>query len=487
MALVFTDTSRQVLLRLIMVVGITMVIAWTFVIVAGNPAYMVTGIGGGVLTLAWSYYSFRMRQIEKGLLILCWGLWCYAVVFGVLVAGIRTPVLLIVPCLIMIVAWIRGRRNVVIMTILSIAYFIFIAIAEDRHWLMPPIHRSSLHIMIVYVGISVICSVVALMIAENFRRLISKGVGLTNELRNRIAELRKSDAALRELNEQLEQRVADRTHQFEEANKSLQQTIAKLGNAQAELVHAEKMASLGSMVAGISHELNTPIGNVLTLTTSMETKYQSMLEALADGHVKKSELDEFLHTGHEMSVLATRSTRRAVELVSSFKQVAVDQTSEQRRNFNLRVVVEDNIATLWPSIKSRRDSLQINNLVPDGITCDSYPGPLGQVLINLAQNAILHGLADNPAGIIAISAEAHGDSVSLTVADNGIGMPPAILAHVFDPFFTTKLGKGGSGLGLSVSYRIVTSVLGGTIAVSSLPGQGARFVLTFPTTAPFKM
>jgi signal transduction histidine kinase len=487
MALVFTDTARRTLKRLILSILLALLASWTYLILAGNTSYIHVSLSVAALILMACYRDFQAHRIERGLLILCWGVWAYALVISILIAGIRTPILVFVPCLIMINAWVQGKRSMLVMAALSIVFLCVLVFAEMRNWLPPPILRDPPQILLVYSSIILICSVVALMIAENFRRLIHSGQSLSAELNNTIIDLKESDAALRDLNEQLEQRVIERTRQFDEANKSLQKTVEKLELAQAELVSSEKLASLGSMVAGISHELNTPIGNVLTLTTSMENKYQELMDDIAHGHLKRSTLDEFVRTGNEMAALATRSTKRAVELVSSFKQVAVDQTSEQRRNFDLRVVIEDNIATLWPSIKNRKDTLRIDNLVAEHILCDSYPGPLGQVIINLAQNAILHGLADSNHGHISINAIERDKLVNVTVTDNGIGMPPHILAHIFDPFFTTKLGKGGSGLGLSVSYRIVTSVLGGTISATSSPGNGAEFSIVFPKTAPFKI
>jgi signal transduction histidine kinase len=168
--------------------------------------------------------------------------------------------------------------------------------------------------------------------------------------------------------------------------------------------------------------------------------------------------------------------------VASFKQVAVDQTSEQRRPFLLDRVVSDNVAALMPSLG--RIQVQVVQAIPADIRCDSFPGPLGQILTNLVQNAAVHGFDGKAEGHIQISANTHGDQVELVVDDDGVGMDSKVLMHVFDPFFTTRLGKGGSGLGLSVSYRIATSVLGGSLSARSEPGRGSSFTLTFPLQAP---
>lgn len=280
-----------------------------------------------------------------------------------------------------------------------------------------------------------------------------------------------AEATQRELSERLEQRVAERT--------------AQLQHAQDELINNEKLTSLGSMVAGISHELNTPIGNALTVASTLQDRAHSTYQAMLDGQLKRSVLEQYLKQSCDMADLIQRSNARAAELITSFKQVAIDQTSEQRRDFLLAQVVEDVLATLAPALKSQ--PYHMTHSVPHGLRCDSYPGPLGQILTTLVQNAVQHGFEGRSHGVITIEAENRDDNLMLIVADNGIGMTPATLAHVFDPFFTTKLGKGGSGLGLSVSHRLATRVLGGSLTVSSQPGAGTRFILQIPLRAPGKL
>lgn len=168
--------------------------------------------------------------------------------------------------------------------------------------------------------------------------------------------------------------------------------------------------------------------------------------------------------------------------MASFKQIAVDQTSEQRRSFLLHQVVADNVAALRPSIRNPGIAIEVD--VPVGISCDSYPGPLGQVLTNLLHNAVLHGFDGKTQGRVKVSALVDGDTVNLDVSDNGLGMQPHVQSRVFEPFFTTRLGRGGSGLGLSVSHRIASSVLGGDLTVRSQAGEGSTFTLTFPKYLP---
>lgn len=298
-----------------------------------------------------------------------------------------------------------------------------------------------------------------------------------------ITEQLQAEASLIELNARLEQRVAERTAELARANASLEASLGTLKLTRDELVHFETMASLGSMVAGISHELNTPLGNALTLGSSLHDQVQGFRRRLHDGPLTRSALDEFLDDLDQGSGLLTRSLERAAELVTSFKQVAVDQSSERRRRFMLDELVNDVLNTLRPSLRHRPVELKV--LLDKAITMDSYPGPLGQVIVNLVQNALIHGLADVAQGSIRIEALLSGEhEAELRIADNGSGISAEHLPRIFDPFFTTRLGSGGSGLGLSIVHRIVTTVLGGSIKVSSTPGEGSTFRILLPLEAP---
>lgn len=268
----------------------------------------------------------------------------------------------------------------------------------------------------------------------------------------------------------LEERVRERTAE-------LSRTVADLGAAQSELVRSEKLASLGSMVAGISHELNTPIGNTLTVATSLQeltTRFEQKVQA---NQLRRSELAEFVAQSREMSDLIARSTQRAAELISSFKQVAVDVSSQRRREFELSEVVDDVLISLKPGMRHKNIALHVD--IPQPILCDSLPGAVEQVLTNLVQNAVLHGLDERASGNITIAAHSNGTTVTVTVSDDGAGMDEATLQHAFDPFFTTRLGKGGSGLGLSVSHSLAVSALRGDMHAESSPGQGTRVTLRF--------
>jgi PAS domain S-box-containing protein len=297
-------------------------------------------------------------------------------------------------------------------------------------------------------------------------------------------ERRRAREAMQELNTALEARVAQRTAELQGANGELSQTLSTLKLAQDQLVHSEKMAALGSLVAGVAHELNTPIGNGLTVASTLEHRLQAFQATLAGG-LRKSDLQGLLQDMQLASEILVRNLGRAAALVASFKQVAVDQTSSQRRSFDLQAVVGEILITLNPAL--RKTACAVHIQIEPGIILDSYPGPLGQVLTNLINNAVLHGFEPEEQGKIEVLAWRSGLHVVLEVRDTGHGISADNLHRVFDPFFTTRLGQGGSGLGLHIVHNLVQSVLGGRIEVESQPNQGACFRMTLPLHAPERM
>jgi signal transduction histidine kinase len=270
------------------------------------------------------------------------------------------------------------------------------------------------------------------------------------------------------------------------ANRELQDLVATLAKAREDLVRNEKLAGLGALVAGIAHELNTPIGNSLMAATTFEMQTDDIGAHLAsDGGVTRKEFAHYIENARLSVDILSRNLHRAADIVTNFKQVAVDQTSSQRRSFLLAEVIAGNLLTLQPTIK--RTPFVIEQRVPADLMMESYPGPLGQVITNLINNAIVHGYDGRCEGLIAVAARlsSHG-WVTLSVEDHGVGIAPSDVPRIFDPFFTTKMGVGGSGLGLNIVHNIVTEILGGTIGVQSELGGGTRFTLTLPMSAPVK-
>lgn len=256
-----------------------------------------------------------------------------------------------------------------------------------------------------------------------------------------------------------------------------------LKHTQSKLVEQEKLAALGSIVAGVAHELNTPIGNSLLVASTLKERNEDFLRSVQSGSLKRSEMEKYCTSSTEAMEIILRNLDTSAQLVSSFKQISTDQTSNQKRRFNLYKLCEEISMTLAARIRREQHQLVID--VDPAIQMQSYPGALGQVLSNLIINAVIHGFDGKPGGEIRISAQSIGThKISLRVKDNGKGIAGKNLNRIFEPFFTTRLGQGGSGLGLHISYNIVTSVLGGSIAVSSVEGDGAVFQLELPLDAP---
>lgn len=297
-----------------------------------------------------------------------------------------------------------------------------------------------------------------------------------------VTEQRAAQAALQALNVNLEARVAERTAE-------LQSAIEDLKRAQEELVRSEKLAGLGALVAGVAHELNTPIGNAVIVASTLADQHKRFTTEAAEG-LRKSSLTRFMGELQEGVEVMERNLRRAAELISGFKQVAVDQSSHQRRAFDLAELVHEMQLTLSPTLK--RSGVKLSTEVPPGLPFDSHPGPLTQVLMNVINNAVVHGFGsapDRPDGAASptvwLQAKALSkEHVQITLRDNGQGIAPEHLPRVFDPFFTTRLGKGGSGLGLHIVYSLVTELLGGTVHIDSAPGEGTTVTLTLPQHAP---
>lgn len=324
-------------------------------------------------------------------------------------------------------------------------------------------------------GRSILCRLSALITDIGDERLV---LMMTVD----ITEQRRIERELQQLNVELEQRVETRTEELRLANQRLESTVLNLQRAQEQLVESEKLAALGNLVAGVAHELNTPIGNSVMAISTLGERLREFRAVPRDA-MRYSDLQRFAEAVEMACSISLRNMQRAATLVSSFKQVAVDQTSAQRRRFELREVVDEVLLTLQPTLRGLACRIEVQ--VPDALVLDSYPGALGQVLTNLISNAVMHAFDGREGGIITISAAAgEGEEILFSVADNGRGIPQALQKKVFEPFFTTKLGQGGTGLGLHIVFNAVTHVLGGQISLRSQPGQGSVFELRLPRVAP---
>lgn len=302
-------------------------------------------------------------------------------------------------------------------------------------------------------------------------------------LADRFAKQRHEVHAAKQSAEENRDALAAEMAKTQLANMELQRTLQALKRATEELTRSEKMAALGSLVAGISHELNTPIGNSVTVASNLQDQVQTLEREISDGTLKRSSMAQFISSATTGLNILTRSLDTAKELIHSFKQVAVDQSSEKRRQFELGAVLEELAITLRPMFRQTPYRMELD--VQPGIALDSYPGALGQIMTNLVSNSLVHAFEGRVHGTMRIRTRATDSAhVELVFSDDGVGIPQDQQARVFDPFFTTKLGHGGSGLGLNIVYNLVTAVLGGSIRLESAPEQGVSMVMVLPRVAP---
>jgi len=282
---------------------------------------------------------------------------------------------------------------------------------------------------------------------------------------------------IKRMNSKLEIKVSKRTSELEESNDELQFTIENLKNTQEKLIEAEKMASLGGLVAGVAHEINTPVGIGLTGITHFLHITEEINNLYNDDNLSQEELEEYLKTSAELARLINTNLDRTAHLIKSFKQVAVDQTSEEKRKFKLRHYIEEVLFSL--NNVTKQTKLEIEVICEENIEINSYPGSISQILTNLIMNSIRHGFKSNEKGNINICVTQNNSEITFIYKDNGQGILSNNLDKIFDPFFTTNREKGGTGLGLNIIYNIITNSLGGSITCNSERGEGVEFVIIF--------
>ena len=298
------------------------------------------------------------------------------------------------------------------------------------------------------------------------------------QARDEIGEMARAVAVFRE--NAIARRKAE--NELRASKERAEKALDDLREAQQNLIAAEKLAALGGLVAGVAHEVNNPIGISLTVASSFARRCEDFAKEVDLGPLRRSRLDDFLETGRDAANQLVANLQRAGELVQSFKQVAVDRSHADRRQFDLRESTDHIVASLRPVLKKAQIALTID--MPPGIMMDSYPGAYGQVLTNLFLNSVIHAFPEGRTGTITVEARQVRDDVDIFVSDDGIGMSEEIQRRALDPFFTTRRNEGGTGLGLHIIFNLVTQQLGGRLTFESRLGWGTRFRITIPRIAP---
>lgn len=301
---------------------------------------------------------------------------------------------------------------------------------------------------------------------------------MAESLEQKEKERRLAGEELRRLNEELEERVIQRTEQLENANQELQQTLEDLKRTQSQLVLSEKLAALGELVAGIAHEINTPVGVALSAGSTLAEKTRSLTDLFSQGEMKRSDLTQYLNDTREGTDMIHANLNRASELIRSFKMVAVDQVSGGRRVFNVKSYIDEVLLSLRPKLKRTRHRIEVS--CDEHLMIDSFPGAFSQILTNFIINSLVHGFETDQEGSIRIEVSRTNGALDLHYFDNGKGLAPEIRDRIFEPFFTTARSQGSTGLGLHIVFNIVTRSLGGTIRCESTPGEGTHFHIVMP-------
>src|SRR4051794_26424944 len=351
------------------------------------------------------------------------------------------------------------------------------------------ISRKVLSIAVIFLGIIITAGVViALSIRLPLQQILAAMHAITTgDYDRRVQGIRAKDevgAMARAVEVFRENAIAKRKTEDElrASKEKAEGALLELSAAQQNLIDAERLAALGGLVAGVAHEVNNPIGISLTVASSFSRRAEIFETELKTEQLRRSKLDEFVKISRDAAQQLVANLHRAGELIQSFKQVAVDRSHAERRQFSLAEATDQIVASLRPVLKKSAIALSVD--VPEGLLIDGYPGSYGQILTNLFLNAANHAFADGRSGAISISARARGsDDVEIIFADNGAGMTPDVQRQAFDPFFTTRRNEGGTGLGLHIVYNLVTQQLGGRMMLESRLGQGTTFRIIMPRAA----
>lgn len=346
----------------------------------------------------------------------------------------------------------------------------------------------------IFIPINTIAAIIS-RLRKGERNFSIKDSGRNDEMGKVIGDLKQFQIELIELDDlrdqeqQMRDNLANERDKAQEALSKLELTQDRLGAlervklAEDKLAASEKLASLGSLVAGVAHEVNTPLGVGVTMSTTLEHQVQVFVDSMKSGQVKKSDLEVFENNTQKSFKLLVSALEQASHLISNFKQVAVDQTSSKRRDFNVYKTLEEVLSTLHHQVRHTNIKCEIQG--DKSLVMDSFPGPLGQVITNLFSNAVAHAFENKDDGEININYEQSSDNLVLSFNDNGCGIPSTNLKRIYEPFYTTKLGRGGSGLGLNIVHNIVTGLLAGSINVSSSE-TGTVFTIIIPLTTPHR-
>jgi PAS domain S-box-containing protein len=311
----------------------------------------------------------------------------------------------------------------------------------------------------------------------NYRWFLSRALPIRNEAGDVIRWFGTNTDVTEQI--EVENALRESEQELRNARDAAEAALQNLRETQASLIEAEKFAALGRLVGGVAHEINSPVGNCLTVASTLERKSALFGAEVARGDVKRSSLNDFLETSRDGSAQLVANLKRVAELIQSFKQIAGDRISSDQHTFDLGDLTGQVLTSLRPSLRQRNLTFDVD--CQPNLLINSYPGPCGQLLTILILNSVVHAFPDGKEGTVAIKVRASGeDSVEILFSDDGCGMSAEVRRQAFDPFFTTRHHLGSTGLGLHILHNIVTNRLGGRLDLDSSPGAGTKFRIILP-------
>ncbi len=318
---------------------------------------------------------------------------------------------------------------------------------------------------------------------EVFKQTLVKSIRLQRLQAEENRARKKAEAEVLELNAELEARVLQRTKQLQQANQELELTLETLKQAQKQLVESEKMASLAGLVAGIAHELNTPVGTCITAASLLQEQLEELQQAFSSGNLSRTRMTEFIDSSDSASAVIADNLERTAGLVRTFKSLALEPDQQRPERYLLADMINDSLNSLSHSIDMAAISVSVR--CDRNIALLGFPGDIFHIISQLINNAAVHAWDPDQRGNFRIAVEQDDKKLRLEVSDDGRGMTEQQRTSVFEPFYTTRRGQGGTGLGMHLVYNLVSRRLGGRIECRSKPGEGTRFIIQIPVDPNF--
>ena len=452
--------ARQ--LHITLLIGIPIALLFPILILAlgGNRHGLLTSLGVAIILIV-LFGLLRRKYVRFVSFAMVLSSYCAVIVTLIFNGGIRDDAIFTLPLILLMASVFLGGTATFLLGLVTLSVVSLLYVAELVGWIAPEKSTS-----VTLDAWFIVVMTIALMTVY-LRLTVNQIVENSRRIQQQSTSLQKSNQELKNIRRSLERRTT-----------ALSILNDNLRTAQKQLVESEKMAALGSLVAGVAHEINTPLGAGITAASTLEDETHSFLAIYQQRPLTRADLDEYLERSIHSSRLVLSNLQQAANLVQSFKQVAVDQANLDRRIFLLRSYLEEVIQNLQPTLKGTKHRILLTG--DETIELNSYPGALAQVVTNLVINSIMHGYPNDKTGLLQLCCVSHGQQVHIEYTDDGVGIPPENLNHIFEPFFTTARDHGGTGLGLHIVYNLVTQKMGGTIACESTVGVGTKFMIILP-------